>query len=273
VRAFLLVEVPGAWGSDALGARQLPHEVRRWLHELERRHRVRPLLIRRGGRRTLPEPFQAFAAWAGPDKRWVERASLDTYDDLLDLDVAAIGNGDRPGLSSYDEPLFCVCTHGRHDVCCAELGRPAWEALREAAPEHTWQVSHIGGDRYAANVLVLPDGVYYGRVGPSDAGALVAAQDRGEVLVDVLRGRTCHPFAVQAAEIALRRATGILHLDDVHLVSQRRTGPVTEALFEAGGSRHRVTVRTSQGTPRPLTCSATQPAIPLRHEVSEVEPA
>ena len=54
--------------------------------------------------------------------------------------------------------------------------RPARRVLRRAGPagggraervapaSTTWEVSHIGGDRFAANLLVLPEGLYYGRV-------------------------------------------------------------------------------------------------------------
>ena len=34
----------------------------------------------------------------------------------------------RPGRSSTG-PLYGVCTHGRHDACCAERGRPVCAAL------------------------------------------------------------------------------------------------------------------------------------------------
>ena len=32
-----------------------------------------------------------------------------------------------------------------------------------------WQSSHIGGDRFAGNVVFLPEGLYYGRVEPAEA--------------------------------------------------------------------------------------------------------
>ena len=40
-----------------------------------------------------------------------------------------------------DHPLLLVCTHGKHDPCCARYGRPLYEALRdELAPDWVWQV-------------------------------------------------------------------------------------------------------------------------------------
>ena len=37
-----------------------------------------------------------------------------------------------PDGSTCHEPLFLVCTNGRHDQCCANLGRPLVRALRDS---------------------------------------------------------------------------------------------------------------------------------------------
>jgi hypothetical protein len=268
VRAFLLVEAPGAWGTDALTAAMLPLDVRRWLHRVEREHKVRPLMIRHDGRpRHDRAPVHVFAAYAGRDRRWLEHAELEDHAALLDLDLSGMRDGLSAGLPAYEEPFFGVCTHGRHDACCAERGRPVWEAMRRADPAHAWQVSHIGGDRYAANVLVLPDGLYYGRMETHDAAGLVAAHARDEVLLDRLRGRSAYPMPLQSAEIHVRRTTGALGLDEVRLLEHHRADDLTRAVFEVAGERHEVRVRTSHDEPRRLTCAAARLNPPLRHTV------
>ena len=95
--------------------------------------------------------------------------------EVHDLDVEALGAGRSPGLTPHAGPGLRVCTHGRHDTCCAERGRPVAAALAAAHPELTWEVSHIGGDRFAANALVLPHGLYYGRL---DADSVVGRGGR-----------------------------------------------------------------------------------------------
>ncbi|MDX6327077.1 MAG: hypothetical protein QOK15_3431 [Nocardioidaceae bacterium] len=272
VRSFLLVECAGPWGTEALRDGRLPEPVKRRLQTLERDTSVRPLLVRRPGRpgRTTEGPTRVFAAYAGGEGTWLQSMLLDGPADLLDVDPAPLGRGHRPGWRDIEGPLFAVCTHGRHDACCAERGRPVVAALAALAPESTWEVSHIGGDRFAANVLVLPDGLYYGRVEPDDAAALVAAQTEGRLDLEHLRGRTAYPFAAQAAELHLRRHLGEDRLAAVRLLGSSRTGGRTAATFAVGARRWSVTVATSTGAPCQLTCRATVEGTPPTHELVEL---
>src|SRR5690242_2618765 len=128
------------------------------------------------------------------------------------------------GLTSYDEPLFCVCTHGRHDACCAERGRPVAAALAAAFPEQTWEVSHIGGDRFAGNMLALPQGLYYGRLDAESSVSVAEGHVAGRLDLDHLRGRSSYAMPVQYAELALRRHLGESEEGAVSLASRRRTG-------------------------------------------------
>ncbi|HET8602326.1 MAG TPA: sucrase ferredoxin [Marmoricola sp.] len=270
VRSFLLVEATGAWGTQALRATLFEPPVRTWLGSLEARHGVRALLVRRSGRRRDDTAaVTVFAAHATPQGGWLERTELSGHEELpgLDDDVARLGRGERPAWSSYPASLFLTCTHGRHDACCAERGRPVWEAMRQVEPEHSWQVSHVGGDRFAANVIVLPEGLYYGRMEPRDAARLAEAHRRGELLLDRLRGRSSHPFAVQAAEIFLRRAVGLRGGADLVLRDHGREGDLTTAVFTVGERSWSVQVRSRAAEPRQLTCSATRPSRPLQHEL------
>ena len=102
-------------------------------------------------------------------------------------------------------PLLLVCTHGKHDRCCARYGRPLYQALAEQADDGwVWQSSHVGGDRFAGNVVVLPDGLYFGRVEPADAWSLLDEYLAGRIDLEHYRGRSAHTFAEQAAERAIR---------------------------------------------------------------------
>ncbi|MGZ8738056.1 MAG: sucrase ferredoxin [Nocardioides sp.] len=270
VRTFLLVEAPGAWGVDAVSGSRLPDLVRARLANLARVHRVWPLMIRGHGRRRTPGT-RVFAAFVGGDRPWVETAVLDDVEALVDLDLDGLASGRSPGLTPYDDPLFLVCTHGKHDACCAELGRPLCKAMHAAAPEHTWEVSHIGGDRFAPNVLVLPEGLYYGRLAPENAAGFVAGHRDGELSLPHLRGRCALPFAMQAAEIYLREHLRARAVAALPLVSSDRDRDEVTAVFAVDGVWWRVRVRSAQGEPRRLTCRALSDSGGLEHTLLGIE--
>ena len=129
----------------------------------------------------------------------------------------------RRRRAAVEEPMYLVCTHGKRDRCCALHGRPVYDALRhETDPARVWQSTHVGGDRFAGNVVVLPHGLYYGRVAPADARRVLAATSAGKVELERYRGRSAYPFRVQAAEQALRESEGLIGIDDLELVGTAR---------------------------------------------------
>ncbi len=138
-----------------------------------------------------------------PRARLIE---LSGYNDVLALRPGALAG--HPG-EPWIEPLWLVCTHGRHDKCCAKFGRAAWRALKAHAGSAAWQCSHVGGDRFAANLVWLPFGIYYGHVCPEDVPALVDAGSAGRIHLKHYRGRSCYPRPAQAAEHFIRSETGI----------------------------------------------------------------
>jgi len=271
VRAFLLVENAGPWGTDALRDVRLPDAVKLGLQERSSAANVRTLLVRRHRAIGQVSGTRVFAAYADPTAPWLETTTLAADEELLDLDLDALGRGRSPGLEPTAEPVFAVCTHGRHDACCAELGRPVAAGLSSAHPDHTWEVSHIGGDRFAANVLVLPEGLYYGRVTAADAAALGDRHRAGHLDLDLLRGRSGHPFAVQVAEVAVRRAAGETRLGAVRVVSLAHDGADTSVRLDVAGTPYDVLVRRTVGDERHLlTCRAVRQNPTPTHEVVDV---
>ena len=247
VSRFLLVEDPGPWGVDAVRDSRLPDRVKRHLLALRDQERVRPLLVRRCPPAVASGGVQVVLA----DVRTgtLTGTVLSEVTEVLDLDLATM-----PEVAG---PLFLVCTHGRHDACCAVWGRPLAAALAEVDPARTWEVSHVGGDRFAPNVVVLPQGWYYGRLAPGDAPAFVERQLQGRVDVDHLRGRSAWPFPVQAAEVHLRLATGDDRADGVHLLGSVRDGDDRVVDLAAADGTWRVRVSPVRRPPARLTCRST----------------
>lgn len=66
------------------------------------------------------------------------------------------------GLPSAIEPTLLVCTHGSRDACCGSLGPKL--AARLGQDHQVWEVSHLGGHRFAPTLWHLPSWRVYGRV-------------------------------------------------------------------------------------------------------------
>jgi hypothetical protein len=256
VRTWLLIEHVGPWGDDALLDARLPDGLGPALKQQAKAYRAKVLLIRRFSSKPDGDGIRVFAAYADPARPRLETGVLADEREVLDLDLTSFREGGTSGLTPYAGSLFCVCTNGRHDACCAERGRPVAKALDAAHPQETWEVSHIGGDRFAANMVVLPHGLYYGRLDPVSAIAVAGAHLAGELDLDRLRGRSSYPMAVQAAEIELRRELGVTREDDVVLVGRTVAGELTTATFLVAGGTYDVVVRTTRdpGAVARLTC-------------------
>jgi hypothetical protein len=259
VDTWILIEYRGLWAHDAIDGSTLSEPVKAHLVELRRRlPHVRILFVRRTDRRSR-DGLLAYVARSSPAEPQLRCLEFERYDDLLGLDLAAAG-------TSVEHPLFLVCTHGKHDRCCAKFGRPLYDAVREQVEDQwVWQSSHVGGDRFAGNLLVMPDGVYYGRVEPGEAWAVVEAALERRVHLPLYRGRSCYGFAAQAAEIAVRETTGLTSLDDVAVRSLTAEEAGWRALVEARGEAYAVSVEIEEGTPTHLTCSTPRLSRPKRY--------
>jgi len=254
VDRWLLVEYRGLWAHDAVDGSVLSPDLKRMLAgwRASTPH-SRVLFVRRPERRGAAGlcAFRVDSPETGGSARCLE---LERHDDLLELDLEA-------GGEPVEHPLLLVCTHGKHDPCCARFGRPLYEVLRDQVEEDwVWQTSHVGGDRFAGNVVVLPAGIYLGRVEPEEAWEIVDEVLAGRVPLARYRGRSCHSFPVQAAERAVREATGLLGLDDLRLVSAPRAGEGWRVRFEqpSSGAAWEVDVVRREGSPTHLTCSSPQ---------------
>jgi hypothetical protein len=254
VRSWLLLEHPGPWGRDAFVDARLPEGLARELRARCRASGVRPLLVRRAAVAGDGSKVTCFAIRSGPEPPRVQRTALERIEDALELDLDALGRGRPLELESHDAALFLVCTHGRHDPCCAERGRPLARALASALPDQTWESSHFGGDRFAANVIAFPHGFYFGRVPPANAETLARAYLDGRLALEHLRGRSCHSMAVQAAEHELRVSAGLDGVDDVELEDSASTGEGVSARFRTPRGRFEVRLAIEESEPQLLTC-------------------
>ena len=214
--AYLLLEYPHAWGAKAIPESDLSDAVKSWFSDRTQALPDAKALLIRGDAPSQADGIRFYVAAVRKHDPALYEFRLEHFEDLLGLDLPAILAGDRVyRLQRRDGPLLLVCTHGRRDVCCARQGLPVYRALRDAgrAPEMVWQVSHVGGHRFAANVICLPHGLLYGRVDPENALAILDAARERRLYLPNLRGRSAYEKVVQAAEYYLRAQSGEMVLD------------------------------------------------------------
>jgi hypothetical protein len=258
-RSWLMVEQPGRWGHDALVESEFPLEVGVALRELGVRLRMRVLLIKRRGRPWPSPRRRCFAAHTGVGERGLRTFEVQDPSELLDLDLPGRARKRFADLGEAAEgPLLLVCTHGKHDPCCARRGAPLYRALAER-PD-AWECTHIGGDRFAGNMVCFPHGVYYGRVPPARAPEIAEMYVRGVIDLEHYRGRAPFSPAIQAGEHLIRERHGLEGVDDVTFVAHLSEGDGVHRIRFASprGVVYEVRVRVTPGQRRTLTCKATE---------------
>jgi hypothetical protein len=264
IEHWLVVEYAGYWPYDPLDATVFAASLRTHLAaQLARLPNSRLLLIRQPGRprRERVRLFYGSTPESG-GRFWT--LTLDRHPDLLRLDLAGalLGESAPPG-QPLEHPLLLVCTHGKRDRCCAREGQVLCAALHDRAPAGwVWQSSHVGGDRFAGNLVCLPEGLYFGRVGRSDAEDVLRDYLEGAINLARYRGRSCYPFPVQAAELAVREREGLVGFHDLHLKARSRIAPDqwrVRLVADVSGNQHEVDVGVELGPEEYLTCKAGEP--------------
>lgn len=248
---FLFVEHAGPWRRAAVEESRLPEAV---LAHLTAQIGVRVQLIRRHGGESGPE-LRVVAASLDPAateaRAHVESAVIAGPEELLDLDLGDFAASGTLGLPAYDEQLWLVCTNGRRDLCCAELGRTTAAALASRWPDATWETTHLGGHRFAPTLLALPSLVTLGRLLPDEAVGICTEVAEERIPLDHFRGRAGWPAAAQVADHHVRRELGIEPAEAIALVEVEDR----EVTLAVAGERWRVTVATTAGEPRRQSCA------------------
>ncbi len=253
---WVLIEHPGSWSEKGFPDDRLELPIRKYIHALARSLRAKKLMIRH---RRRGDSLRMFLVRSSEQHPSVSMIEFGAYDDLLRLAPEDVVSHARP----YDRPLFLVCTHGKHDKCCAKFGFGVYCAIHDATPENTWECSHVGGDRFAANLVCFPEGIYYGHASKDAAAEIAAEHIAGRIFLDSYRGRCCYERPAQIAEYLIRRETGLTGIYDLSFSSSVETFPGdwrVEFLETRNGRIHEVEFRLRKSSHRHLlTCHAAEP--------------
>lgn len=180
---WILLEYTEMWAHDPIKSNKLPAHVQLWINRTVD-------LLREGGRfprvqmirgsRTPRSRYSFYIAQSGQ----LRHLMLHSYDALLDLDVCQdVGE-------LVESNTYFVCTHGTRDKCCAKHGYRTWSVLNELSNGRAWQCSHLGGHRFAPNVLVLPQARLFGRVHAESAERFFRIIEDHKIANAFLRGRS-----------------------------------------------------------------------------------
>jgi hypothetical protein len=250
----LLVAPPGPWGHSALVESRLDREVGAELQTRTKELGMKALLVKRTGDRS--DGRRCYLGSSHQGTAFLHELRFDGDRELLEFDLEAVARGERPaGGRPVDEPLYLVCTNSRRDACCARLGRPVAAALAASHPGRVWECSHLGGHRFAANLVCLPDGLWFGRVTPDDAVRATEQYEGRRIPLEHYRGRSSFPPAAQAADYYVREQTGLRGVDDLAVERIEVAAAETVVTLRNGEVGYRVRVSSSEADqPRPVSC-------------------
>ncbi|MFF0190866.1 sucrase ferredoxin [Streptomyces sp. NPDC005244] len=266
---WILIEYRQGWPVNGFDGLDLDPQTKALVIEAAHQAQARILLIRRPGRRH-----------SDGDNRWAV-LSHDQGGTLLqrwgtwrrDEDLAHIVPALKARGTNDLGPVILVCAHGLHDTCCAVRGLPTGRALSRLWPDLVWECSHVGGDRFAANIVVVPDGVYYGGLDAQSAVTVIEDHMADRIRADHLRGYTTLFPPQQAAVIAVLRRFGPAGRNDY---------TIGETVRHDSGWHIKVTGRPPHlpeldvevvprlTPPRQLTCRGPADSSAVRYEVTSI---
>lgn len=235
VRNWFLLEYPGAWKKDALAESSLPEEVKERLGGFCSSFGESRIQLIGSGGRFRDGKIGFYYASSSEFSPKLYRFDLGRYDDLLDLDIAKLAETGEIERFASGEKLVLVCTHGARDGCCTALGSPVFREISARGGISAWRTTHVGAHRFAANLVMLPEGIYYGRVTPENLDEVLSSHLRGEIFLDCYRGRSCFSQTSQVSDYFLRKETGRLGIYDIRWEFEKDRAEYTAVEFGVEG--------------------------------------
>lgn len=241
VSELLIVEQPGPWGAAAVEDCRMNPAVKAKLQQLAGNSDLKVFLARRRDRKQLlgrrnvwfmqrtgrnvaaghlqlPETSPVLIPWdslreasfpetppPGSSHSAVLGGKTDRGDDVALADeghpipdAARIGAAEAGSGTLRTTPF--ICTNGARDRCCAIEGR---DLLMRLSTD-VWEISHLGGHRFAPTALRFPDGLLFGRLDIPSARVVASGRTPGTSYV---RGRFGRTAWQQVAELAVAEET------------------------------------------------------------------
>jgi hypothetical protein len=245
---LLIVEEPGPWGANAVQDCRMEAALKAQLEEIAKTTDTKLFLARRRDRKRLDGLrnvwfMQRTGRNVAAAHRQVPEDAPIALPNLSASEESRAAN--PPAGSEHLHPTLFVCTNGARDQCCAVVGR---DLLKRLSAE-TWEISHLGGHRFAPTALRFPDGLLYGRLTVSSALGIMSGD--ATRLVDT-RGRFGRDPWQQVAELSVAAKTG-LRLPELDSSGE----PGSTLVSDSTGTTWELTMSQRTLAPRRVSCDKT----------------
>ncbi len=264
---LLLVEYNFPWPEDPLTNNLLPQEVNDYLLHFKKASRSnRVLFVKNKQKANLQiNIFAINNLWEQP---YTNHFILTDHKELLNFSETALFS--KTHENKFPDLIYLVCTNGKKDKCCSKFGVPVFKQLSQLAG-NVWECTHVGGDRFAPNVLALPCCIFYGSLSIEDLPALVELTKEKKIFLKKYRGRSCNSLIEQAAEYYLRKQQNDLNIFDHEIVNSRETSPgyfEVEFRNTKTGALNLIKIKRGKSLfKRRLTCNSIKEEYPLTYQL------
>lgn len=242
--AWFLLEYRGNFSGKAFEDSKIPKPVKSHLKkELKQVKGSRLQLIKK--HKSEDDELKAYLAISNASNPMLYEFSFKNYEELLSLNIKKILKSEH---YISQKKIYIVCTNGEYDTCCGKFGMPVYLDLAQGKyGDNTWEVNHIGGHRFAATFVCLPEGIVYGRVNDSaEAEEIMELHQDGQVKLDYLRGSSFYSAGVQAAEYYIRKETGITKIAELEFKSIKKDDKKLRIRFDSTSGKQSYRVRITQ---------------------------
>jgi hypothetical protein len=266
---LLLVEYNFPWSEDPFTSNLLPQEINDYLLHFKKASRSnRVLFIKNKQKANLQiNIFAINNLWEQP---YTNHFIFTDHKELLNFSEAALFS--KTHENKFPELIYLVCTNGKKDKCCSKFGVPVFKQLSQLAA-NVWECTHVGGDRFAPNVLTLPYCIFYGSLSIEDLHTMVKLTNEQKIFLNKYRGRSCNSLIEQAAEYYLMKQLNNLNIFDYEIVNSAQTSPgYFEVEFRNTKTGALKLIKIKQGKAlikRRLTCNSTKEEYPLTYQLIE----
>ena len=185
---YVMIEIPLPWPYEIYGSKRAPVGLKDCLYGLYERG------LSVAGAAFAPDPDWSvegmtriidFQVPESPISMFTRNEFVVPSDRATDAVRTIVEEEDATWLEEFRADVaetmrdVFVCTHGAIDACCATYGYPMYKLLRHMAdgapmPMRAWRCSHFGGHQFAATMLDMPEGRYWGHLRAQNLGTIIA---------------------------------------------------------------------------------------------------